>query len=68
MGELYNNSLGNRAQAEISTVFLHRVHLKLYLHLIKRLKMLELGETMENAIKWQNEMLERKGSEKEKFC
>lgn len=49
-------------------MFLHRVLLKLHLHLIKSLKILELGDTIENAMYWQNEILERKGSAIEKLC
>ena len=67
MGELYSNSLCNRTQAEIRAMFLHRVLLKLYLHLIKSLKILELGDTIENPTNWQNEILERKGSAIEKL-
>ena len=68
MEEHYNNSFCTRTQAEIRKMFLHRVLLKLYLHLIKSLKILELGDTIENAMNWQNEILERKSSAKEKLC
>ena len=64
MGELYNNRFGNRTPAENKTVF---VLSPLKVVLVPNLssKIPELGEIMENGIKWQNKIL---GSANEKFC